>query len=109
METKYIYTSTIPFEMDCVHNQVERTMTLSWLNGAVKLVVCWQTATAVVLVREVVKRRFNIENMKIGEFMRIEEQTAEAAAQLARFNLAEMLELRVQQEQERLRSLGLTP
>lgn len=71
---------------ECTHNTAERTMTLSWEHGVVELVVCLQTLSAVFIVRGDVRRRLDISEMSIEEFMRIEEQCQESAEKLAVFN-----------------------
>ena len=78
----------VRIEMDCSHDQASGTMTCSWLDGKVQIVVDWKQAMAVVLVRGEIRRRFSIAEMSIEEFMRIEAQTQEAAEQLARFDEA---------------------
>ena len=81
METK-----NVKMEFDCIHDQAEGTMTCKWLGGKVQIVVDWKHECGVVLVNGNVKRQFSLVGLSVKEFMRIEEQTQEAAAQLAVFN-----------------------
>ena len=52
METKIIH-----IEMDCIHDHVEKTMTCSWLNGEIKMIVHWTTGQLGVMHGDKVKRR----------------------------------------------------
>ena len=81
METK-----NVKMEFECVHNQAAGTMTCSWLGGRVELVCHWGRCVACVLVDGQVRARVALDGMSAREFTRLEEQTAEAAAQLAVFN-----------------------
>lgn len=80
METK-----TVHIEMDCIHNHVENTMTCSWLNGRVRIVVDYKAAQLGIMRDcEVIDTR-DIEGMSIDEFVALEEQCQEAAETLAKF------------------------
>lgn len=78
METK-----TVHIEMDCIHNHVENTMTCSWLNGRVRIVVDYGAKMLGILNKDKVIETRDIEGMSIEEFMLIEEQCQQSAESVA--------------------------
>ena len=80
METK-----TTHIEMDCIHDHRENTMTCSWLNGHVRIVVYWEAQTLGVIREGKVIDTYDLEGMLISEFMRIQEECQAAADKLADF------------------------
>lgn len=73
-------------EMDCIHNQVERTMECSWLDGQIRIVVAWEQKTLVIIKDGDVVDRMSLEGMSIEEFMHIEDNCQAAAEQLSQFD-----------------------
>lgn len=80
METK-----TVHIEMDCIHNHVENTMTCSWLNGRIQIVVDYNAAQLGIMKDYKVIDTRDIEGMSIDEFVALEEQCQESAEALAKF------------------------
>lgn len=78
METK-----TVHIEMDCIHNHVENTMTCSWLNGQIRIVVDYGAKMLGILNKDKVIETRDIEGMSIEEFMLIEEQCQQSAEGVA--------------------------
>ena len=81
METKIIH-----IEMDCIHDHVEKTMTCSWLNGEVRIVVYWEAGTLGVIRNNQVVETRDLEGLTIDEFVRLEEQCQAAAESLSQFD-----------------------
>lgn len=81
METK-----TIHLEMDCIHNHRENTMTCSWNNGEIKIVVDWTTGQLGMMNRDRVIEVRDIHGMGIDEFMQLQEQCQGYAESLAAFD-----------------------
>ena len=81
METKIIH-----LEMDCIHNHRENTMTCSWNNGEIKIVVDWTTGQLGVMNRDRVIEVRDIHGMCIDEFMQLQEQCQGYAESLAAFD-----------------------
>ena len=81
METK-----TIHIEMDCIHDHGNGTMTCSWRNGEIKIVVDWNAAQLGVMNGSKVVEVRDIQGMSIEEFMHLQEQCQAAAASLALFD-----------------------
>lgn len=81
METKIIH-----IEMDCIHDHVEKTMTCSWLNGEIKMIVHWTTGQLGVMHGDKVKAVYDVKGMSIDEFMHIQELCQAAATSLAVFD-----------------------
>lgn len=73
-------------EMDCTHNQAERTMECSWLEGQIRIVVAWDQKTLVIIKDGEVVDRMSLEGMSIEEFMHIEDNCQAAAEQLSQFD-----------------------
>ena len=67
METK-----TIHIEMDCIHDHGNGTMTCSWLNGEIKIVVDWNAAQLGVMNGSKVVEVRDIQGMSIEEFMHLQ-------------------------------------
>ena len=78
METK-----TVHIEMDCIHNHVENTMTCSWLNGQIRIVVDFRAKMVGIISKDKVIETRDIEDMSIDEFMRIQEQCQQSAESVA--------------------------
>ena len=81
METK-----TIHLEMDCIHDHLNKTMTCSWLNGEVRIVVYWEAGTLGVIRNDQVVETRDLEGLTIDEFVRLEEQCQAAAESLSQFD-----------------------
>ena len=79
-------TKTIHLEMDCIHNHRENTMTCSWNNGEIKIVVDWTTGQLGVMNRDRVIEVRDIHGMGIDEFMQLQEQCQGYAESLAAFD-----------------------
>ncbi len=81
METKKVH-----IEMDCIHDHVNKTMTCSWNNGEIKIVVDWGTGQLGVMNRCKVIEVRDIHGMSIDEFMKLQEQCQGYAESLAAFD-----------------------
>lgn len=79
-------TNIVHIEMDCIHNHRENTMTYSWNNGEIKIVVDRTTGQLGVMKRDRVIEVRDIHGMGIDEFMRIQEQCQAAAISLVVFD-----------------------
>lgn len=67
---------------ECTHNTTEGTMTISWLNGRVKLVCSRKNNTATVVVDEAIKVIKH--NVTVNDIIRLEQQCAQSAEMLER-------------------------
>lgn len=65
---------------ECTHNTTEGTMTISWLNGRVKLVCSRKNNTATVVVDDNVK--VSEHDVKVSDIIRLEQQCTQAAEML---------------------------
>lgn len=65
---------------ECTHNITEGTMTISWLNGRVKLVCSRKNNTATVVVDDSVK--VSERDVKVSDIIRLEQQCTQAVEML---------------------------
>ncbi|MBQ3717522.1 MAG: hypothetical protein II901_03980 [Paludibacteraceae bacterium] len=78
-------TTITHLEMDCIHDHLNKTMTCSWLDGRVRIVVYWEADTLGVIRDGNVVETRDLEGLSLDEFVRLEDECQAAADKLADF------------------------